>query len=153
MRALTIQQPFAELIRSGRKRVENRSWSTRYRGPLLIHAGKSRARIDEAERYGLDPQILTFGAIVAVATLVECFKLEHRVIDGVKTAKDRVPLRLQLEYPWLATHEHVEGEWCWLVADVRPLAAPVYCNGAQGLWTPSQAIVEAAEELMGVATS
>src|SRR3546814_4442712 len=42
MKALTICQPYAELILLGLKRVENRSKPTRHRGPLLIHAGKSR---------------------------------------------------------------------------------------------------------------
>ena len=40
MKALTIKQPWASLIIYGDKDVENRSWPTSYRGPLLIHAGK-----------------------------------------------------------------------------------------------------------------
>ena len=40
MKALSIQQPWAWLIVNGYKPVENRSWPTTYRGPLLIHAGK-----------------------------------------------------------------------------------------------------------------
>ncbi len=39
MKALSIQQPWAWAIFNG-KPVENRTWSTLYRGPLLIHAGK-----------------------------------------------------------------------------------------------------------------
>jgi hypothetical protein len=38
MKALSIKQPWAWLIVAGHKLIENRSWSTRYRGPLLIHA-------------------------------------------------------------------------------------------------------------------
>lgn len=38
--ALSVQQPWAELLISGLKDVENRLWHTRYRGPLLIHASK-----------------------------------------------------------------------------------------------------------------
>jgi hypothetical protein len=41
-KALTICQPYAELIARGEKVIENRTWPTSYRGPLLIHAGKSR---------------------------------------------------------------------------------------------------------------
>lgn len=44
MRGLTIRQPWASLIAAGVKTVETRSWSTSYRGPLLIHAGKHRPR-------------------------------------------------------------------------------------------------------------
>lgn len=41
MRALTMQLPFGGLIAEGTKTVETRSWSTKYRGPLAIHNGKS----------------------------------------------------------------------------------------------------------------
>ena len=49
MKALSIMQPWAWLIANGHKDIENRSWPTRYRGPVLIHAGK---REDE----GFDPR-------------------------------------------------------------------------------------------------
>ncbi len=44
MRALTLHQPWASLIALGVKTIETRSWSTSYRGPLAIHAGKSVKR-------------------------------------------------------------------------------------------------------------
>lgn len=40
MKALSIQQPWAYLIVNGLKDIENRNWSTSYRGFILIHAGK-----------------------------------------------------------------------------------------------------------------
>jgi len=40
MKALTIRQPWASLVATGVKTIETRSWSTKYRGPLAIHAGK-----------------------------------------------------------------------------------------------------------------
>jgi len=58
MKAITIQQPWAEMIARGLKRVENRTWRTSHRGPLAIHAGKSMATLDREnaaewpERYG-----------------------------------------------------------------------------------------------------
>lgn len=44
IKALTIRQPWAHAIFHLGKDVENRSWRTRYRGPLLIHAGAHRER-------------------------------------------------------------------------------------------------------------
>jgi len=41
MKAILIRQPWAWLIVHGYKDVENRTWSTKYRGPILIHAGKT----------------------------------------------------------------------------------------------------------------
>ena len=41
MKAISIRQPWAWLIVHGYKDVENRTWATKYRGPILIHAGKT----------------------------------------------------------------------------------------------------------------
>lgn len=38
MRAISIRQPWASLIADGKKTIELRTWSTSYRGPLLICA-------------------------------------------------------------------------------------------------------------------
>lgn len=38
MKAITVKQPWASLIVAGIKDIENRTWATKYRGPLLIHA-------------------------------------------------------------------------------------------------------------------
>ena len=38
MKTLSIRQPFASLVCRGIKTIENRSWDTKYRGKLLIHA-------------------------------------------------------------------------------------------------------------------
>jgi len=42
--ALSIRQPWAWAILNSNKRHENRTWSTRYRGPILIHAAKGLTR-------------------------------------------------------------------------------------------------------------
>ncbi len=42
MRALSLHQPWASLIAEGVKTIETRSWATKYRGPLAIHAAKRR---------------------------------------------------------------------------------------------------------------
>ncbi len=67
MKALTVQQPYASLIASGQKTIELRSWSTMYRGPLLIHAGK---RLHSDYRNRLLP-LLPRGVIVCVVDLVD----------------------------------------------------------------------------------
>jgi hypothetical protein len=42
--ALSIRQPWAWLIGHGHKDIENRDWSTPFRGQLLVHAGLTRTR-------------------------------------------------------------------------------------------------------------
>lgn len=124
MKALTICQPYAHLIVRGEKLVENREWPTRYRGPLVIHAGKSRAWLEPEDMQDFanagDP--LVFGAAVGVARLVDCLHID-RIHRGDYDAV----------YPWLRTHNHTNGTWCWVLADVRRFD-PVPWSGAQGLW-------------------
>ena len=51
MKALSIRQPWAGLILLGIKPVENRTWATKYRGPLVIHAGK---KVDKGMMHRMD---------------------------------------------------------------------------------------------------
>src|SRR5882757_5789637 len=96
MKALTILQPYAELIARGLKRVENRTWYTAYRGPLLIHAGKSHELLATYEAgSGIPIDDLEFGAFVATSTLVDCLRIEH-----IETGE------YDDKYPWLRAHEH-----------------------------------------------
>lgn len=120
MKALTICQPYAHLIAVGDKRVENRTWPTKYRGPLAIHAGKSRSWLHGQYRA---PEMV-FGAVVATATLIDCVHIDW-IDDG----------DLDDSMPWLRDHEHTEGPWCWVLDNVVKLFEPVTCTGRQGLWT------------------
>lgn len=133
MKALTICQPYAHLIVHGEKRVENREWPTPYRGPLLIHAGKSRDWMDfdeEAEFSALgDP--LVFGALVGVAELSDVLHID-RILSGEYDAR----------YPWLREHEHTNGTWCWVLDDVKRFSEPTPWRGAQGLWDIPDAWLE-----------
>lgn len=118
IKALTICQPYAELIARGDKPIENRTWATPYRGPLAIHAGKSRewmTHMDDALYPGM-----AFGAVIAVADLVACLHLNGQAWPGA--------------YRHLRDHEHANGPWCWILDNVRRLPSPIYARGAQGLW-------------------
>lgn len=77
--ALSIRQPWAWLIVHAGKDIENRSWPTRFRGPVLIHAGKAWGREErEAREYVIDkmriyiPEKLPLGGIVGRAEIVDC---------------------------------------------------------------------------------
>ncbi|MCK9568878.1 ASCH domain-containing protein [Candidatus Pacearchaeota archaeon] len=59
MKALSIQQPWANMIASGQKTIETRTWATSYRGDLLICSSKT-------------PRIYPAGAALAIAELVDC---------------------------------------------------------------------------------
>ncbi|MEM3364490.1 MAG: ASCH domain-containing protein [Candidatus Micrarchaeia archaeon] len=70
MKALSIKQPWAELILQGRKKIEIRTWNTKLRGYFLIHVSKGVA-VDAANFYKFDLRDLTVGHIVGYANLVD----------------------------------------------------------------------------------
>lgn len=147
MRALTVQQPWAQCIAEGHKTIENRSARMAYRGPLAIHAGtrwSKRGGLDDRAqralwgRGGLDAGAVGFlgaalpmGAVIAVAELVDCHP-------------DQGCCR-----PW-GESEYAEAGgrnrtavWHLVLDEVRRLAEPVPCRGALGLWRPPAEVVEA----------
>jgi ASCH domain len=76
--ALSIKQPWAALLVAGLKTVEVRSWPTRRRGRILIHAGK--AADDRPEGWALitTPELLDLarlrGGIIGVGDLSGCVR-------------------------------------------------------------------------------
>lgn len=65
MKALSIHQPWAWLIVNGYKDIENRSWRTNYRGPVLIHASSrkpTKAEVFEARKILLQSHGLSAAA-------------------------------------------------------------------------------------------
>ena len=85
MKAISLWQPWATLMAAGLKKNETRSWSTSYRGPLLIHAAKRKPKKHEIVHFlaavdicKLDKSILyelPFGAVLCCVELVSCQKI------------------------------------------------------------------------------
>ena len=78
MKALSIRQPWAWCIAEGLKDVENRTWRTKHRGGLLIHASKT---FDHAgylwieTEMGIDlpaPSAFRRGFLIATVCLAGC---------------------------------------------------------------------------------
>ena len=71
LRALSVQQPWVDLILSGEKNIKYRSRRMREMGPLLLHASKT-IRQGNVERVGLEAEIdsLPYGALVGVVDVV-----------------------------------------------------------------------------------
>ena len=68
MKVLSLKQPFAELVVSGKKKIELRKWNTNFRGDFLIHASKS-PDVKSMEKFGFEN--LPLGFIVGKATLTK----------------------------------------------------------------------------------
>lgn len=145
MKCLTVRQPWAHMIANLGKTIENRTWETRYRGLLAIHAGaysgwdkaaeSSPVATEAWKRWATVPatgdlaapltrgaaySFFSFGAVIAVAELAACHRDEETALH--RPGMPRCS-------PWA-----VRGAWHWVLRDVRPLAEPVPCKGKLGLW-------------------
>lgn len=130
MKAITIRQPWAWLIVVGAKGVENRSWSTSYRGPLLIHAAQGCTfeewckawdwideRLPHVRRLYPPPTYTAIerGGIVGRVEVSDC------VIDADDDGK---PYYCAWAEP---------GQYHHVYANPQPLPFTA-CRGALGLW-------------------
>lgn len=75
MKVITIKQPWATLIQKGYKEYEFRTWKTKYRGEILIHAGKG---VDQKAMKRFEDLNLDYptGQIIAKATITDCVKVD-----------------------------------------------------------------------------
>lgn len=148
MKALTLTQPWATLVAIGAKRIETRSWSTKYRGWLAIHAAKKipteyqslwlrdpflsalcgagvvsvgPATIigADAVSYQLNQDRLPLGCVVAVCKVVRCWKIGKD--DGIPE-------------PEHSFGDYTPGRYAWLLTNIRMLSEPIPAKGALGLW-------------------
>jgi hypothetical protein len=103
MYALSVEPHWAWAIIHGVKRIENRKWRTRHRGPLVIHASKTTRNI-ESERHlipGLPPtDQLVRGAFIGVVSVDDCQPVSE-----------------------VSTQPYAVGPQCWLLSKpqaIRP---------------------------------
>jgi len=148
MLTISIRQPWAWLICEGRdlrgqgKPVENRDWSTPYRGELLIHAGLQpypgfeQIRREVWREFGIRiPELsaLPRGGIVGQANLV-------MVLDRA-AGPERYDARW-LDY-WMSPWFAVGSRFGWCLEDARPLPF-VPCPGRQKLFDVDMALLKRA---------
>ncbi|MBT3582670.1 ASCH domain-containing protein [Candidatus Woesearchaeota archaeon] len=75
MKALTLRQPYAELMIQGKKTIEIRMWKTDFRGEFLVHSAKKTFERD-CSKFGFDPNTMVTGKILGRVTLVDVKKYE-----------------------------------------------------------------------------
>lgn len=150
MRAISLYQPWASAIALGAKTIETRSWATKYRGPLAIHAAK---RCNKSELIHLSCCSnwrgafwktfrgnrtnflgLPFGAIVATCELVDCRPTES-FTNGEMDRKRYPPEPTNPDF-WTerGIGDFSPGRFGWVLANIKALSEPIPCKGMQGLF-------------------
>ncbi len=125
MKALSLYEPWATLIALGEKRYETRSWSTAYRGPLLICASKKRPPISKIIgilcRARITLNDLSPGRAVALVDLVHVFHTgAWPVIDPGENEK--------------FYGDFSPGRFAWKLEKLRRFVNPPLIKGRQGLF-------------------
>lgn len=127
MKVLSIQEPYATLIKDGYKKIETRSWKTNYRGKILIHASLGKLfqkTITNPEVTSLlKERSLNHGKIICRASLVDCIKMTEEFIKKVQ--------RNNQEYI-LGIYE--PGRYAWILENIIPLEKNIEAKGKLGLW-------------------
>ena len=122
--ALTVRQPWAELLIAGRKSIEVRNWWTEYRGQLWIHAGRTED-VELGRKFGL-VQLFT-GGFIGRVTLTTIVRFDS---DRWNRWRER----------HLCEGSMPQTAYGWVLKDPVRLKEPVPGKGALGLFRPDDDI-------------
>lgn len=123
MRALSVKQPWADFIATGQKTIEVRSWPTKHRGEIVIHAS-SRPEPGMAEVTAGMP----LGALICTVEITDCRPLEMADVGAALLPEDWRP-------------GDCTGMFAWVLANPREVAG-VPMKGKLNLWHIDEALVE-----------
>lgn len=110
MKALSLKQPWASLIRDRYKLIETRTWKTDYRGDLLICSSKIIDRLNMEhfkDFYRNEPEPdsdFPLGQAIAIVEVVDCVPMEK-------------------EHEHTALCEIYPNAYSWILNNIRPIKA------------------------------
>lgn len=150
MKVLSLLQPWASLVVLGHKKIETRSWNTKYRGELLIHAsmGKKKEGISlfneskssflyNSEFGGIAFNDLPFGAIIGKVNLIATIPTESVLKSEGYRIDDENGKML---HDWkFSNKERAFGDYSlnrfgWLLSDPILFKEPIPCKGQLLIW-------------------
>ena len=127
MKVLSLTEPYATLIKLGKKKIETRSFKTNYRGELYIHASSTKIPKEWKNNKELmnlvKDSVLNFGYSILKCKLVDCVYMDEEFLDKIK--KDK------LEY---LVGDYKPGRYAWILDDIEVLDKPIFSKGKLGIW-------------------
>lgn len=124
MKVITIKQPFATLIAKGYKEYEFRTWKTKYRGDILVHAGKGvdKKAMEKFKHLNLE---YPSGCILAKVSITDCVYIDDHARKMLKEKNEIV-------YSSIIKHTEWKG-FGFKLKDIVELE-PIPINGKLSLW-------------------
>ena len=120
MKCLSVSQPFADLIISGKKTIELRNWNTNFRGEFLIHA-PIKIRTEDCKRLKITKKLVT-GAIIGKADLYD-----------VKKYNSSKELKKDQKFHF-ASKNFQDKTFGFKIKNVKPLRIPIPWKGQLGFF-------------------
>lgn len=135
-KAITLKQPWAELVVIGAKQFETRSWPTKYRGEVYIHSSAKfntndlllAIHSDTFRKAIPDPHSLQLGKIIGKAYIQDCLRVED-VRDALNGTAE------------LVFGDYSNGRYAWSLSHAEKFKKPIPCKGSLGLWNFDHQII------------
>ena len=121
MKVLTLKQHWASLVANGYKVYEFRTWKTKYRGEILIHAGcgVDKEWLDKVKDKKID---FPKKKILCKVVLEDCIEIDDEFNKMIKTLD-----------PNVYSHKSRSG-YAWKLGKITKLDIDEEINGQLGLW-------------------
>lgn len=134
MKAITIYQPYANLIITGMKKIETRPRKTNIRGTIAIHAGMKDPCIvlkdipEETKDFIIELQhkepmnkeVQMLGAIIGTVDIVNCVPVEE--------------IKSKLTEQEINLGDYAMGRFAWILEKPVIFEKPILIKGKQGWW-------------------
>jgi len=125
MKVITIKQPFATLIAEGLKEYEFRTWKTKYRGDILIHAGKGIDK-EAMKRFEYLNLEYPLGCIIAKATITDCIYVNSELKEKLKQKDEKI-------YHGVISKDYNWDGYGFKLENIEKVS-PIEVNGKLSLW-------------------
>jgi len=121
MKVITLKQPWASLVANGYKLYEFRSWKTKYRGDVIIHAGKAvdKVAMEKVKDLNLDYPSMK---LLAIVTIDDCIELNEKINKTICA-----------ENPLVYGNKNRDG-YAWKLSNIRKLNIDETIPGKLGFW-------------------
>lgn len=166
MKVISLLQPWASLVVMGAKKIETRSWNTKFRGEILIHASKKwNAELsnlaeqppfwDFMKEYWPSEEQYTPFSKLPLGAIIGKVTIEHTIISEL--VKEGHHFHYGSSKRWDFTEQEIafgdygSGRYGWLLSDPVKFEKPVTCKGALNLWNcPEDTLRQIADNLISV---
>ena len=150
MKVLSLIQPIATLVVTRHKLIETRSWNTKHRGPLLIHAslGKKYGGFSARElcyqkhfKVVIPPAAydkLPFGEIIGCVFLEDVISTDRIILGNENNPVKKGPMEWDITDKELAFGDYSDGRYAWLLRDAVEFKKQLPIKGSLMLWDLKQ---------------